>query len=318
VTQFPSLDYCCEALDASCTAAPGASKQDSSWVVPFRASGTRPPLFFACAGGGDALDYRDLAAALPEDQPVYSFGLPREPVPGQFPTVESIAATYVKKIREIQKRGPYYLCGHSFGGLAVYHMAVLLAEQGEETGLLALLDTEHPAYTSILPLRKRAAFHLTYVGDRIAKYSRNLRQGRIDRIAEDAYALFIGKYRRLAWALGRRLFPALGREMPSQIRTNTLVLKSAWSTYNPPEFAGRAVLFNVYGRTPEYKVDPLLGWQKCVAGTIDLKMVQGDHYSLLHPPHVHDLVRNMLPYLGSPECAFPVGGSLACRSTSPS
>ena len=47
-------------------------EHDYSWVVPLRSYGVKPPLFCASALGGDAFDYRDLALALPEDQPVYS------------------------------------------------------------------------------------------------------------------------------------------------------------------------------------------------------------------------------------------------------
>ena len=117
--------------------------QCKSWVVPLRTSGRRPPLFCACAGGGDAFEYRDFADALPDDQPVYAFGVPTLGEEAQFPTVEQLAAIYVRKVRELQKRGPYQLCGHSFGGLVVYEMAAQLTAEGEENS--APCSDRHPA-----------------------------------------------------------------------------------------------------------------------------------------------------------------------------
>src|ERR1051326_2435069 len=127
----------------SATASGGDTGRGCSWVVPLRISGTRPPLFCAVAGYGDVFDYRDLALALPEDQPVYSFGLPGLSDGQLFPTVEQIASVYVRKIRAIQPNGPYHLCGYSFGGLVVYEMAARLAEEQEDVAMLVMLDTEH-------------------------------------------------------------------------------------------------------------------------------------------------------------------------------
>ena len=128
-------------------------------MVPFRTSGEKPALFCACAGGGDALDYRDLALALPADQPVYAFGLPDLGGSQQFPTVQELAAIYVRKVRERQEQGPYRLCGHSFGGLVVYEMAVLLENAGLEVDLLALLDTLHPRTVRAFQLVNRRSFN---------------------------------------------------------------------------------------------------------------------------------------------------------------
>jgi len=152
-------------------------------VVPFRTSGEKPALFCACAGGGDAFDYRDLALALPADQPVYAFGLPDLQVSQQFPTVQELAAIYVRKVRERQEQGPYRLCGHSFGGLVVYEMAVLLENAGLEVDLLALLDTLHPTYRQGLSASEQAQFQSAYLSDRFAKYGRNLVGGRIRSVA---------------------------------------------------------------------------------------------------------------------------------------
>jgi thioesterase domain-containing protein len=54
------------------------------------------------------------------------------------------ARVYLKEIRATYPHGPYYLAGHSFGGLIAIEIGRQLIEQGEEVPLLALLDTLPP------------------------------------------------------------------------------------------------------------------------------------------------------------------------------
>jgi thioesterase domain-containing protein len=51
-----------------------------------------------------------------------------------------MAADYVRLIREVQLYGPYNLLGWSFGGLVAQAIATQLQSEGEDIGLLALLD----------------------------------------------------------------------------------------------------------------------------------------------------------------------------------
>jgi thioesterase domain-containing protein len=268
-----------------------------NWVVPLRRYGVRPPLFCASALGGDAFDYRDLALALPEDQPVYSLRMPGLSEAKDFPTVEHVAAAYVLKVREMQRHGPYYLCGHSFGGLVVYEMARFLAREGEDVGLVALLDAEVPAYSRTLSLGQRTKYYLVYTFDRLAKYGRNLFRGRIDQVLVSAVNTSVGWVKRFAWRAAPALFGVVGHEVPSQIRSNHLVFTTAWWAYNPSEYGGRVDLFFASGRPPEYDVDRTLGW-RTFATDLVLSVVPGAHDTMLHPPFVVALAERLTPLLG--------------------
>jgi len=104
-----------------------------SLLVPFQRRGSKPPFF--CVLGGVAL-----ARYMAPDQPFYLFrayGYDGVHAPW---TVEEIASGYLTEIRSLQPQGPYYLGGHSFGGLVVFEMAQQLRRQGHEVALLALLD----------------------------------------------------------------------------------------------------------------------------------------------------------------------------------
>ena len=77
--------------------------KNDSGLVCLRAAGAKPPLFCMHGGGGDPLVYEDLAASLPEDQPVYAFGLPVFDDKRQFPTVEQLASVYLAEVRKISE-----------------------------------------------------------------------------------------------------------------------------------------------------------------------------------------------------------------------
>ncbi|MFC5181380.1 non-ribosomal peptide synthetase [Actinomadura harenae] len=112
-------------------------------LLRIRDTGTRPPLFFVHPAGGLAWGYLQFQAHLPADQPVY--GLQSRVFTGAEPAadVASMAADYVDLIRTVRPHGPYHLAGWSLGGLIAYEMACLLQAEGEEVGLLALIDSYH-------------------------------------------------------------------------------------------------------------------------------------------------------------------------------
>ena len=143
----------------------------------------KPPLFCIHGGGGHLLDYRDMAAALPQDQSV--FGLRASEMGHTYPSIEQLAEKYRRQIQNTQGRGPYQICGLSFGGLVAYEIARQLAEAGEHVGFIALLDTGNWAHYKNLPALEMAVFRRTYLLDRIKKYARNLITGRINEAAED-------------------------------------------------------------------------------------------------------------------------------------
>lgn len=103
------------------------------------------PVFIVHPAGGIAWGYRWLAWALGEARPVY--GLQAPALDPEVPVPESLAALagdYVRRIRQVRPRGPYHLAGWSVGGIIAQEMACELRAQGDEVGLLALLDS-YPA-----------------------------------------------------------------------------------------------------------------------------------------------------------------------------
>lgn len=81
-------------------------------------------------------------------------------------SVRQMAKSYIRMIKQIQRHGPYYLAGQSFGGLVAYEIANILTEQDEDVAFMAMIDT----FPWHLPNRTGAArLELLFNGARLEK-----------------------------------------------------------------------------------------------------------------------------------------------------
>jgi acyl-CoA synthetase (AMP-forming)/AMP-acid ligase II/thioesterase domain-containing protein/NADP-dependent 3-hydroxy acid dehydrogenase YdfG len=111
-------------------------------VLPLRAHGSRAPLFCVHPAAGVSWPYAALLGGLNGDRPLHGIQARGLHAGEEMATsVEEMAADYLRQIRTVQPHGPYHLLGWSFGGLVAYAMAAHLRADGEQVGLLALLDT---------------------------------------------------------------------------------------------------------------------------------------------------------------------------------
>ena len=140
-------------LEAPTVARQADILRDASWspawpaIVALQPHGDRPGFFCAAGAGTDVLSLVELPRYLGSDQPFYGLQPPGQD--GQrapLGTVDSLAAYFVREMRGIQPRGPYFLGGSSYGGIVAFEMAQQLTRAGEEVGLLALFDTRAPGY----------------------------------------------------------------------------------------------------------------------------------------------------------------------------
>ena len=115
-----------------------------SWssLVPMQPRGSATPLFLIHGAEGNVLLYRNLAAYLGPDQPVY--GLQSQGLNGSGrlnTTIEDMASEYLKEVMTVQPHGPYFLGGYCLGGVIAFEMAQQLSALGEKVELVAMLDT---------------------------------------------------------------------------------------------------------------------------------------------------------------------------------
>ena len=142
-------------------------------LVVIQPSGTKPPIFCVHGHQGEIFYCRNLSRSMGADQPL--FGLRSQGHGGEHPhyTVEDMAEHYVREIRTVQPKGPYFLSGYCFGGMAAYEMARLLKTQGEDVALLVMFNTPAPGSLKRWPLKR------VYLAKRIAHELRTLRFLRI-------------------------------------------------------------------------------------------------------------------------------------------
>jgi amino acid adenylation domain-containing protein len=245
------------------------------------------PLFWVHGAGGTVACYRELVRALDLDRPFHAFqapGLTRRR--GSPRRVEELAAVYLAELRQVQPEGPYHLGGWSFGGVVAFEMARQLAEQGQATEHLVLVDSNIPQPGGQRPLLGMRRF-LMELG----------RQHGLDTVPDLLHA--VGRRRWLQHILERArqagIVPAdlgprhLRRLVLSHARTFSAHLKALWD-YAPRPWLGRVLLFR-----PTERVAPLappLDWTG-LASAVECLTVPGDHYSMIREPHVHALAAHL-------------------------
>jgi thioesterase domain-containing protein len=110
-----------------------------------------------------------------------------------------------------------------------------------------------------------------------------------------------GRISRAALRAIRSAFGVIGRPPPQLIHTDKLLLNSAWFGYEPSAYSGPLVLLSAANRSAEYGDDHLLGWDKCASGKIDLHIVPGEHFSIMHPPYVQGVAEKIERYIVNPK-----------------
>lgn len=127
----------------------GGPEGPKTTLIPVRTSGRRPPLCCFHPVGGNVGPYRDLAALLPPDRPVYMLQNPGlESGEAPLESIEELAELHIQGLRRELSGSPLALFGWSMGGLVAWEAARRLRALGEEVTGIVLLDT--PAVTSSL------------------------------------------------------------------------------------------------------------------------------------------------------------------------
>jgi aspartate racemase len=231
-------------------------------LVALQPEGTRPAFFCVHGVGGNVVGFHELARRMKPHHPFY--GLQSQGLDGQRPcltSIEDMASHYLKEIRTVQAKGPYYLGGFSLGGLVAYEMARQLVDRGEEVGLVALFDTyaRNLKPVSLLDLlRNPGQVRITQVPTAIRK-----------------------KIRRTILAL------RLPEVLKKVGRTNA----QAADKYRLQPFGGRAVLLRAED-TWRVGEDPYAAWHHLVA-ELETVEIRGAHMDILREPQVSHLAERL-------------------------
>lgn len=306
--QAPTIAQLAELLEAD-------KSIKCSSLVPLQTLGTRPPFFCMHAVGGNVLEYYDLGRHLGADQPFYAFqsrGLDGTETP--HTRIEDMAAHYVKELRDLQPVGPYFIGGYSLGGTIAFEMARQLKAQGQEIGLLALLDSYPVGYGKMSRRGEASMNRARRFVKRVKAHASNIRslsfRARIDYLIDKSQYLPV-EVKSLIWRTVYRSYRSLGQDVPSVLRDVEEFNWMAAHEYVPHFYDGRITLF--WASTDlRAKFDLIEGWQALAHGGMEIHEVPGTHLDMIKEPHVAELAKKL------DECLLEAQGSKRiARSTEP-
>ncbi|MDB4922054.1 non-ribosomal peptide synthetase [Mucilaginibacter sp.] len=122
-----------------------ANNDNGKVLVKFSEGNTKQSLFFVPGAGGSALQLSELGRCFRNKLSFYALQVDELPENKGSDIIEAIAQLNIREIKKIQKAGPYFIGGHSFGGLVAYEMAHQLESAGEEVAFLGILDCMAPS-----------------------------------------------------------------------------------------------------------------------------------------------------------------------------
>lgn len=175
-------------------------------------------------------------------------------------SIDTLAASFEGEIRRLKPKGPYRICGYSFGGVPAFEVARRFEMAGEEVTLI-LLDASPQSFSmkvlSWFPRFKK----MVQARDVVATAKRKLK----DFFHYELYYWFRGRDRDIRHGLFR-----------SAMRVK----------FGP--FSGRTILVQSTGldspRSWTFSLDGYNGWKKYVSNPIEIIPVHCGHEGLMKEP----------------------------------
>ncbi|RKG64466.1 amino acid adenylation domain-containing protein [Corallococcus sp. CA054B] len=221
----------------------------------------RAPLFLVQPIGGTVYTYLPLAKQLGADMPVHAFrasGLE----PGEVPyrDVPAMARAYVDELLAFQPQGPFWLGGHSSGGVIAYEMAAELLKRGHSVAGVIQIDTVTVDDSRRLNIRS--------VGDVLQ---------------------LIDAFQDISPRAAEGLRTAM--ELDTRLRDVVLATNEAIAAYAPGRHAVPLVYLRATERDAVLDSRAAAWWTALTTASFQIHDVQGNHFTIMEEPHVVDLAR---------------------------
>ena len=258
---------------------------------------SRPSLFCVPGIFGSPHYLINLSRQLGPQQPFYSWQQAQlcRSKPDYY-SVENIAGQYIKDLKDIQAKDPYYLAGHSFGGLIAFEMAQQLREHNERVAVVIIFDSAAP----LVEQKQQLSQSLKSFNDRdyidlMLEMFRNI----------FGDTLIFGGQNNFNQNLDGRLeelqifFDFLSPEESIPPQQWFQLFKNNWQAmadYTPRRAIDTPLLLYRAAETSRGKItdivfeqavidNPSYGWAK-LTNELKLHLVSGNHSSMLALPHV--------------------------------
>lgn len=233
--------------------------QDFYTLCPIQTSGTRAPFFWI---------HSQMISFLPkylgQDQPLYA--IVAQGVDGKrvrYKTMKEITAHYLREIRTVQPKGPYFLGGFCWGGKYAFDIAHQLLRQGEDVGLLFVVEPAlSPANSNRTFIDKLYPQLGWYRWKRFLKY--RFWRLRCERIISEAHL-----------KIGRRMSPSLS------VRYALDVIMQTYRDFVQRTYPKEIVL--IQAEKGDHPVDA--DWSSLAEGEVTVLVAEGaTHMDMLQEP----------------------------------
>ncbi|MEM7127315.1 MAG: amino acid adenylation domain-containing protein [Chloroflexota bacterium] len=294
--QAPTIAEFAGALREQQTTEVGASVSQS-WMeqpslVAIQPRGTKPPLFCLPGAGGNVFGFYALANHLGPEQPLY--GLQTRGLDGQcapHTTIEAMATDYLAQIRSVQSCGPYYLAGHSLGGLIAFEMTQQLVQAGETVAPLAIIDMIAPPLVPARQEQHDEAASLVTVAAQLSAMAAqevDLNIAALVELPAEEQILALKAALEAADILPIDSDVTQVRGMVAVFKANQQLKYCPPSTHPVPirlfkadeQSADRAI-----ERARMSNQTAAWGWEAYAAGSVKVVAVPGNHFTMLAEPH---------------------------------
>ncbi len=243
-------------------------------LIPVQVEGSKPPFFFV--HGGKASQLR-LSKHLGAEQTFYGLAQHFDGQPIHYTSIPDIAAFYCDALKSVQPAGPYFLGGHSLGGIIAFEMAQRLRQSGQDVALLVLVDSGSRQIGVFDPRRRhRSPFTwqswIRHLGSQFRSGLRDVRKAAVH----------------LPKTLACHGYHGLGRPLPRRLvpfYINQIVFEGTYfkslAHYVPQKYPGKIVYLK-----SEEPGDRDNLWRQLAMGGVEVRRVSGQHLSMLKEPHL--------------------------------
>ena len=252
----------------------GVTYKTASPLVRLNREGdeSREPLFCIHWLNAKLITFQKITLLLRQDRPIYGLQIQLGPDEGNtIHSIEDMAALYLREVRQCRPHGPYHLAGSCLGGVVAFEMARQLVAEGEEVGMLLMIDSPMPG--------RMALFH-----------ERNSLVYYFDRYLGEFLLSPFGAVKR--WALETRRRFVSRREKSSSARAVKQTAKismGAARKYHPQPYPGKLTLFICSDAPMRAYEDRRLAWHEVAQGGLEIHVVPGDHATMEQEPNVQVL-----------------------------
>ncbi|MCA1565783.1 MAG: amino acid adenylation domain-containing protein [Acidobacteria bacterium] len=269
-------------------------------AVAIQPAGFKTPFFCIHPIGGNILCYMELARSMGSERPFYGIQASGSGGNGELETrIENMASHYIEAVRTIQPEGPYLLGGWSFGGVVAFEMARQLKQRDGQVAHVTMLDTwappsqETPGQYEPDSAEMLSRFLTDFAG--ISGKSLEVDCDYLRQLDAPEQLRFI-----LNEAIKLNLLPP-DMEI-SQFASLFEVFERngrAFLAYAPPplEPGTRIMLFRASEGKEEARDGLTLGWERISADRLEVRHVEGDHYTTLTGSHARTLAEQLKSWL---------------------